>query len=153
MITGSEADGVLHAGTTRRDDGAVVASGGRVLSVVGTGADLSAAREAAYRVLSESGCRAAISGPTSDWPPPRAGSRCREDEAVSADRGAAFKAERAAMLAFCATLAPADWRMNSRAEGWSIQDVVAHLAAGCHAVFSPAAGKCCAATILSVPMT
>jgi hypothetical protein len=43
------------------------------------------------------------------------------------------------MLAFCATLAPADWRMNSRAEGWSIQDVVAHLAAGCHAVFSPAA--------------
>ena len=60
---------------------------------------------------------------------------------MSADRGAAFKAERAAMLAFCATLAPADWRMNSRAEGWSIQDVVAHLAAGCHAVFSPAAGK------------
>ena len=52
VITGSEADGVLHAGTTRRDDGAVVASGGRVLSVVGTGADLSAAREAAYRVLS-----------------------------------------------------------------------------------------------------
>ena len=52
VITGSEADGVLHAGTTRRDDGAVVSSGGRVLSVVGTGADLSAAREAAYRVLS-----------------------------------------------------------------------------------------------------
>ena len=52
VITGAEADGVLHAGTSRRDDGAVVSSGGRVLSVVGTGADLPAARAAAYRVLS-----------------------------------------------------------------------------------------------------
>ncbi len=48
VITGSEADGVLHAGTARRDDGAIVSSGGRVLSVVGTGSDLTAAREAAY---------------------------------------------------------------------------------------------------------
>ena len=55
VITGSEADGVLHAGTSRRDDGAIVSSGGRVLSVVGTGADLPAAREAAYRVLSSVG--------------------------------------------------------------------------------------------------
>jgi phosphoribosylamine--glycine ligase len=52
VITGSEADGVLHAGTARRDDGAVVSSGGRVLSVVGTGADLSAARTDAYAILS-----------------------------------------------------------------------------------------------------
>ncbi len=51
VIAGSEADGVLHAGTTRRDDGAIVSSGGRVLSVVGTGADLSAAREHAYEIL------------------------------------------------------------------------------------------------------
>lgn len=50
-IVGAEADGVLHAGTTRRDDGAVVSSGGRVLSVVGTGEDLDAARADAYRVL------------------------------------------------------------------------------------------------------
>ena len=42
VIVGSEADGVLHAGTARRDDGAIVSSGGRVLSVVGTGADLAA---------------------------------------------------------------------------------------------------------------
>jgi phosphoribosylamine--glycine ligase len=48
VIVGSEADGVLHAGTARRDDGAVVSSGGRVLSVVGTGADLAAARDTAY---------------------------------------------------------------------------------------------------------
>jgi phosphoribosylamine--glycine ligase len=51
VIVGSEADGVLHAGTTRRDDGAVVSSGGRVLSVVGTGADLVGAREAAYALM------------------------------------------------------------------------------------------------------
>ena len=51
VITGSEADGVLHAGTARRDDGTIVSSGGRVLSVVGTGADLVAAREEAYRIV------------------------------------------------------------------------------------------------------
>ena len=51
VIVGSDVDGVLHAGTTRRDDGAIVSSGGRVLSVVGTGADLSAARTDAYDIL------------------------------------------------------------------------------------------------------
>lgn len=51
VVTGSEADGVLHAGTARRDDGAVVSSGGRVLSVVGTGSDLSEARANAYHIL------------------------------------------------------------------------------------------------------
>jgi phosphoribosylamine--glycine ligase len=50
VITGAEADGVLHAGTARRDDGAIVSAGGRVLSIVGTGADLAAARTAAYSV-------------------------------------------------------------------------------------------------------
>ncbi|BBY57855.1 phosphoribosylamine--glycine ligase [Mycolicibacterium sarraceniae] len=52
VITGSEAAGVLHAGTARRNDGAVISSGGRVLSVVGTGTDLVAAREDAYRTVS-----------------------------------------------------------------------------------------------------
>jgi phosphoribosylamine--glycine ligase len=42
---------VLHSGTRRRDDGAVVSSGGRVLSVLGTGPDLAAARHDAYRRL------------------------------------------------------------------------------------------------------
>jgi phosphoribosylamine---glycine ligase len=51
VIVGSEADRVLHAGTARRDDGAIVSSGGRVLSVVGTGADLTAARDAAYSLV------------------------------------------------------------------------------------------------------
>ncbi|GGF08910.1 phosphoribosylamine--glycine ligase [Williamsia phyllosphaerae] len=48
VITGSEADGVLHAGTARNSDGSIVSSGGRVLSVVGSGADLAAARAQAY---------------------------------------------------------------------------------------------------------
>jgi phosphoribosylamine--glycine ligase len=48
VITGSEQDGVLHAGTRRRDDGAIVSSGGRVLSFVGVGATLAAARDRAY---------------------------------------------------------------------------------------------------------
>lgn len=51
VVGGSEAEGVLHAGTARRDDGEVVSSGGRVLSVVGTGADLAAARERAYQLM------------------------------------------------------------------------------------------------------
>jgi phosphoribosylamine--glycine ligase len=49
VVTGADAEGVLHAGTRRRDDGAVVSAGGRVLSVVGTGPDLAAARDDAYR--------------------------------------------------------------------------------------------------------
>ena len=51
VIVGAEAEGVLHAGTARRDDGTVVSSGGRVLSVVGTGPDLAAARDDAYRLI------------------------------------------------------------------------------------------------------
>jgi phosphoribosylamine--glycine ligase len=51
VITGGDGEGVLHAGTRRRDDGAVVSAGGRVLSIVGTGEDLAAARADAYRRL------------------------------------------------------------------------------------------------------
>jgi phosphoribosylamine--glycine ligase len=51
VITGGDGDGVLHAGTRRRDDGALVSAGGRVLSVVGTGVDLAAARDDVYRRL------------------------------------------------------------------------------------------------------
>jgi phosphoribosylamine--glycine ligase len=48
VITGAGADGVLHAGTKRNDDGDIVSSGGRVLAVIGTGADLEQARAQAY---------------------------------------------------------------------------------------------------------
>jgi phosphoribosylamine---glycine ligase len=58
LITGTAAaealDGVqvLHAGTALRD-GDLVTAGGRVLAVVGTGADLAAARTAAYSGVAE----------------------------------------------------------------------------------------------------
>ena len=39
---------VTHAGTARREDGAIVTAGGRVLNVTGLGADVAAARDAAY---------------------------------------------------------------------------------------------------------
>jgi len=42
---------VLHAGTERDGEGRVVTSGGRVLSVVGTGDDLAAARATAYEAV------------------------------------------------------------------------------------------------------
>src|SRR4029078_7454188 len=71
-ISGAEADGVLHAGTKRRDDGAIVSSGGRVLSVVGTGDDLAAARAAAYATA------ASVRLP---------GSHFRSDIALAAERG------------------------------------------------------------------
>ncbi|MGZ4545023.1 MAG: phosphoribosylamine--glycine ligase [Blastococcus sp.] len=47
-VTGADGDGVLHAGTAVAADGSVVSSGGRVLAVTATGADLAAARRAAY---------------------------------------------------------------------------------------------------------
>ncbi len=72
VIAGSEAPGVLHAGTVRRDDGSVVSSGGRVLSVVGTGPDLAAARAAAYATV------ASVHLP---------GSHFRSDIALAAERG------------------------------------------------------------------
>jgi uncharacterized protein (TIGR03083 family) len=57
------------------------------------------------------------------------------------DRRAAFRSQRADVLSFCDTLTPADWRMNSRAPGWSITDVVAHMGSGCHAMFTRQAMK------------
>jgi phosphoribosylamine--glycine ligase len=51
VLTGADLPGVLHAGTRRRDDGAVVSAGGRVVDVVAVGDDLAAARDAAYALL------------------------------------------------------------------------------------------------------
>lgn len=47
-ITGAELEGVFHAGTALGPEGQLVSAGGRVLTVVGTGVDLAAARAAAY---------------------------------------------------------------------------------------------------------
>ena len=51
VITGGDQPGVIHAGTARRADGALVSSGGRVLSATATGPDLAAARAAAYALV------------------------------------------------------------------------------------------------------
>jgi phosphoribosylamine--glycine ligase len=47
-ISGAEQQGVIHAGTRRREDGVIVSSGGRVVAVTATGATLAEARERAY---------------------------------------------------------------------------------------------------------
>ncbi|HTE66402.1 MAG TPA: phosphoribosylamine--glycine ligase [Candidatus Binatia bacterium] len=44
----------FHAGTRRAPRGAYEASGGRVITIVGTGADLASARDVAYRGVAES---------------------------------------------------------------------------------------------------
>ncbi|MBM2616746.1 phosphoribosylamine--glycine ligase [Actinoplanes sp. LDG1-06] len=51
VIEGAEVAGVIHAGTARRDDGALISAGGRVLSVTATGPDLASARDAAYTLV------------------------------------------------------------------------------------------------------
>ncbi|QYE36073.1 phosphoribosylamine--glycine ligase [Polymorphobacter sp. PAMC 29334] len=65
-IDDAEATGavVFHAGTARRDDGAVIATGGRVLAVTAIGADVGEARAAAYAGVDKI-----------DWP----GGFCRRD--------------------------------------------------------------------------
>ncbi|WP_327143462.1 phosphoribosylamine--glycine ligase [Nocardia sp. NBC_01327] len=54
VLSGAESSGagteseVLHAGTAQRADGSIVSAGGRVLAIVGQGADLAEARKNAY---------------------------------------------------------------------------------------------------------
>ncbi len=54
-ITGADQDGVFHAGTALDADGRLVSAGGRVLTVVGTGDTLAAARDAAYAIVARIG--------------------------------------------------------------------------------------------------
>ena len=77
VITGAEQPGVIHAGTRRRDDGAIVSSGGRVLSATAVGPTLAAARDAAYQLV------AAIDLP---------GAQHRTDIALRAVQGRVFPA-------------------------------------------------------------
>jgi phosphoribosylamine--glycine ligase len=51
VIIGADQPGIIHAGTRRREDGAVVAAGGRVLSATAAGDSLAQARERAYRLV------------------------------------------------------------------------------------------------------
>ena len=73
VVTGAEGEGVLHAGTRRRDDGAVVSAGGRVLSVVGTGAGPGRGPRRRVPAAGEaSGSPARTTAPTSRCAPSRA---------------------------------------------------------------------------------
>ena len=73
VIGGADRPGIVHAGTARRAaDGALLSAGGRVLCCTGTGADLPAARAAAY---------ALVDGVT------LAGSQHRSDIALAAAEG------------------------------------------------------------------
>jgi phosphoribosylamine--glycine ligase len=73
LVTGADGvPGVIHAGTARRDDGALVSAGGRVLCCTATGEDLAAARAAAYALVDGVGL---------------AGSHHRHDIALAAARG------------------------------------------------------------------
>ncbi len=71
-ITGADGEGILHAGTKLGADGEVLSAGGRVLSVVGRGPDLAAARAQAYQRL------AAVTLP---------GSHFRTDIGLAAEEG------------------------------------------------------------------
>jgi phosphoribosylamine--glycine ligase len=72
VLTGADQPGVIHAGTRRREDGAVVSSGGRVLSVTATGATLAEARRHAYDLVGSVGLP---------------GGQYRTDIALRAERG------------------------------------------------------------------
>jgi phosphoribosylamine--glycine ligase len=72
VVTGADRPGIIHAGTRLDADGTLRSSGGRVLCATATGADLAAAREAAY---------ALVDGVRLD------GSQHRRDIALAASRG------------------------------------------------------------------
>ena len=56
---------------------------------------------------------------------------------MSLDRVAAFRTEREDLLALCRTLSPEEWSTPSRCEGWTVKDVIGHLSAIAHGVFTP----------------
>ena len=60
---------VLHAGTRRDADGRLASSGGRVLSIVGTGRDVAEARARAYEAAALIRLDGSHSAPTSRWRP------------------------------------------------------------------------------------
>ena len=53
------------------------------------------------------------------------------------DRVAALRREREDVLAFCRLLGEDEWKASSACPGWSVQDVVAHMAAAVHGAFTP----------------
>ncbi|WP_433591710.1 maleylpyruvate isomerase family mycothiol-dependent enzyme [Nocardia sp. CA-145437] len=58
---------------------------------------------------------------------------------ATADHLSALRIERQTVLDYCADLTDAEWRADSLAAGWSVKDVVAHMAADLRTVVTPAA--------------
>ncbi|MGH8974020.1 MAG: maleylpyruvate isomerase family mycothiol-dependent enzyme [Acidimicrobiia bacterium] len=56
---------------------------------------------------------------------------------MAIDRVGALRREREDLLAFCRLLGDDEWKAPSRCEGWSVQDVLAHLTGIVHGVFTP----------------
>lgn len=56
-------------------------------------------------------------------------------------RLAALRRERAALIRFCRGLDDDQWQAPSKAAGWRVQDVVAHMGSACHSIFTPASLK------------
>ncbi len=56
---------------------------------------------------------------------------------MAIDRVGALRREREDVLAFCRLLSDDEWKAPSGCAGWSVQDVVAHMAATMHGVFTP----------------
>jgi uncharacterized protein (TIGR03083 family) len=57
------------------------------------------------------------------------------------DRVIALQRERVELLRFCRDLDEAQWTAPSKAAGWRVQDVVAHMGSGCRSIFTPASVK------------
>jgi uncharacterized protein (TIGR03083 family) len=58
---------------------------------------------------------------------------------MAGDRVAALRRQSEEIVDYCRELTDEQWRTPSRAEGWRVQDVVAHLASAVHVVFTPGA--------------
>jgi uncharacterized protein (TIGR03083 family) len=56
---------------------------------------------------------------------------------VTNDAVSALRDERSELLRFCRELDESEWQTPSAAAGWRVQDVVAHMASACHALFGP----------------
>lgn len=55
---------------------------------------------------------------------------------MSADRILALRAQRRAVLEFCRGLTADQWHTPSRASGWLVRDVIAHMGASCRVIWS-----------------
>jgi uncharacterized protein (TIGR03083 family) len=57
------------------------------------------------------------------------------------DRVTALRRERAELIRFCRDLDDDQWGAPSKAPGWRVQDVIAHMGSGCRSLFTPASLK------------